>query len=209
MIAAMVAMLALSGCGGGSRQDAGESLGKFPVDVTSASFPTTQRLAQHTHLVISVRNAGTKMIPDVAVTIVDPTLSSPTSAQAFGANISGPGETAGLASHSRPIWVIDSPPGPCRYSCQSGGPGGAVTAYANTWALGPLKPGKTAKFDWAVTAVKPGTHTIQYQVAAGLNGKAVAVLAGGGTPKGSFKVTVSHQPSRSYVNDAGAVVTTP
>ena len=86
---------------------------------------------------------------------------------------------------------------------------GALRAYANTWALGPLKPGKTAKFDWAVTAVKPGTHTIQYQVAAGLNGKSVAVLAGGGTPKGSFKVTVSHQPSRSYVNDAGAVVTTP
>jgi hypothetical protein len=202
-------MLALSGCGGGSPQDANEPLGKFPVDIVGATFPTSQRLAQHTHLVISVRNAGTKMIPDVAVTIVDPTLADPTSAQAFGANVGGPGETAGLASHSRPIWIIDSPPGPCRYSCKSGGPGGAVTAYSNTWALGPLQPGKTATFDWGVTAVKPGTHKIQYEVAAGLNGKAVAVLAGGGTPKGTFKVTVSHQPAQSYVNDSGGVVTTP
>jgi hypothetical protein len=208
-IASVVAVLALSGCGGGSRQDSGEPLGKFPVDVTSATFPTSQRLAQHTHLVISVRNAGTKMIPDVAVTIVDPTLPDPTSAQAFGTYIGGHGATVGLASHSRPVWIIDRPPGPCRYSCQSGGPGGAVTAYSNTWALGPLKPGKTATFDWGVTAIKPGTHTIQYQVAAGLNGKSVAVLAGGGTPKGTFKVTVSHQAAQSYVNDSGAVVTTP
>jgi hypothetical protein len=208
-IASVVAVLALGGCGGGSRQDANEPLGKFPVDIVGARFPTSQRLAEHTHLVISVRNAGTKMIPNVAVTIVDPTLRNPTSAQAFGDNIGGPGATAGLASHSRPIWIIDRPPGPCRYSCISGGPGGAVTAYSNTWALGPLQPGKTATFVWGVTAVKAGTHVIQYQVAAGLNGKAVAVLAGGGTPKGTFRVIVSHQPARSYVNDSGAVVTTP
>jgi hypothetical protein len=208
-IAAVAVALALSACGSAGRQDANEPIGNFPVDVTTATFPASQRLAQHTHLVISVRNAGTKMIPDVAVTIVDPTLKDPTSAQAFGANLSGPGETAGLASRSRPIWVIDAPPGPCRYSCQSGGPGGAVTAYSNTWALGPLQPGKTARFDWSVTAIKAGTHVVQYQVAAGLNGRALAVLPGGGKPWGTFHVTVSHQPAHSYVNNAGQIVQTP
>ena len=51
----------------------------------------------------------------------------------------------GLASHSRPAWVVNRGPGPCGYSCQQGGAGSAVTAYSNTWALGPLKPGKTRR----------------------------------------------------------------
>jgi hypothetical protein len=206
-VGVVVAATALAGCGGGARQDAKEPNGKFPVDVTSATFPASQRLAQHTHLVIKVRNAGNKMIPNLAVTILDP--SQGTSAQAFGADLSGAGATAGLASRSRPVWIVDSPPGPCRYSCRSGGPGGDVTAYANTWALGrPLKPGDTATFDWGVTAIKPGRHTVQYQVAAGLNGKARAVLPGGGRPWGTFTVTVAKTPARSYVTDSGKIVTT-
>jgi hypothetical protein len=206
---AAAAVLALAGCGGGARQDANEPSGRFPVDVTSATFPTSQRLAEHTHMVIEVRNDGTKLIPDIAVTIVDPTLKQPTAAQAFGADLANGGPTANLASLSRPVWIIDSPPGPCRYSCRSGGPGGAVTAYANTWALGPLRPGATAKFVWGVTAVKSGKHVVQYQVAAGLNGKARAVLAGGrGRPWGTFTIDVSRKPQQSYVNDAGQVVPT-
>jgi hypothetical protein len=196
-------LLALAGCGSQARQDANEPTGDFTVDVPVAKFPSTQRLAEHTHLVIAVRNTGTKTIPNVAVTILNPR--EGVAAQAFGGALAA---TPGLASRSRPIWVIDRAPGPCGYGCTTGGAGGAVTAYTNTWALGSLGPGKTATFDWGVTAVKAGTHVIEYQVAAGLNGKAKAVLAGGGQPKGTFTVKVSNAPQQSYVNDKGEIVST-
>jgi hypothetical protein len=202
-VAAIAAAVALSACGGGQNQAANEPSGTFPVQITTASWPTAQRLSQHTHLVIAIRNSGTKAIPDVAVTITDPKLG--TSVQAFGQYLSQPG----LASHSRPVWIVDQAPGPCLYSCQNGGPGGAVTAYSNTWALGRLRPGATARFDWSLTAVAPGTHTVQYEVAAGLNGKAKARLAGGQIPVGKFTVRVSSKPAQAFVTQSGQVVTTP
>jgi hypothetical protein len=82
-----------------------------------------------------------------------------------------------------------------------------VTAYANTWALGRLAPGKTARFVWAVTAVKAGKHVVAWQVAAGLNGKAKAVLSNGSAPHGAFAVNVGTAPAQSYVNNNGQVVT--
>ena len=88
------------------------------------------------------------------------------------------------------------PPGPCRYSCRSGGPGGAVTAYANTWALGPLRPGATAKFDWGVTAVKAG------QACGCLSGRRRPERQGQGRARrrgpaaGTFTVTITARPSR-------------
>ncbi len=115
----------------------------------------------------------------------------------------------GLASRSRPVWIVDQPPGLCGYSCKSGGPGGAVTAYTDTWALGPLKPGATATFDWGVTAVRAGKWVVQYEVAAGLNGKAKAVLSDNALPVGRFNVTVHSKPAQSYVNNSGQIVTTP
>jgi hypothetical protein len=84
-----------------------------------------------------------------------------------------------------------------------------VTAYANTWALGRLAPGQTKSFVWRVTAVKPGVHRIVYRIAAGLNGKAKAVLAGGGIPQGHFTVTIDGKPENAVVNDAGQVVVKP
>jgi hypothetical protein len=205
-VAAVVALISLAGCGGGARQDANEPTGNFTVDVPVATFPAAQRLAERTHLVIAVRNTGTKTIPNIAVTILNPT-GGGVAAQAFGQLIAD--NAPGLASRSRPIWIINRPPGPCRFSCTAGGPGGAVTAYTNTWALGALKPGHTAKFDWGVTAVKAGTHVVEYRVAAGLNGKAKAVLAGGGQPRGTFTVRVASAPQRSYVNNRGQIVTAP
>jgi hypothetical protein len=200
--------LALSACGG-SNQAASEPSGKFPVAVSAATFPASQRLAQHTHLVIEVRNSGDKAIPNVAVTICNVTCAYParkgegSSSQAFAANNNQPY----LANPSRPLWIIDRAPGACGYSCQNGGQGAAVTAYANTWALGRLAPGKTARFDWAVTAVKPGNHVVAWEVAAGLNGKAKAVLANGAAPKGTFAVKVNTAPAQSYVNNNGQIVT--
>ncbi len=197
---ALAAALGLAACGSGARQDASEPTGNFPVEVTTASFPPSQRLAQNTHLVISVRNAGSKTIPNIAVTITNPRYG--TEVQAFATYLNQPG----LASHSRPVWIVDRPPGPCQYSCASGGPGGAVTAYSNTWALGALAPGQTARFDWRVTAVQPGRYRVHYEIAAGLNGKAKAVLADGSKPAGTFTVTINSAPQQSYVTDSGQVV---
>jgi hypothetical protein len=200
----------MSACGGGASLAANEPKGKFPVAVDVATFPSSQRLAEHTHLVISVRNTGRKPIPDVAVTICNVTCAYPapqgegSSAAAFGSNISQPY----VANPSRPIWIVDAAPGPCGYSCQNGGQGAAVTAYSNTWALGRLAPGHTARFEWAVTPVETGRHVIAWEVAAGLNGNAKAVVARGGTPNGTFAVDIGSKPAQSYVNNNGQIVTT-
>jgi hypothetical protein len=115
----------------------------------------------------------------------------------------------GLASHSRPVWVVDTPPGPCGYSCQNGGQGAYVSANANTWQSGELKPGATATFAWRLTAVQPGRYVVAYQVAGDLYGKARAVLPGGVIPQGTFRVTVVRAPAQSYVNSSGKVVQLP
>jgi len=205
ILAAVAGSLLLSACGGGARQDAGEPKGTFNVEVPAASFPPNQRLAQRSKLVIVVRNLDTKTIPNVAVTITDNNLG--TQAQAFAELLRMPG----LAYASRPVWIIDRGPSAdgCQYSCRQGGPGGAVTAYSNTWTLGALKPGATATFVWTVTAVKSGLHVVRYQVAAGLNGKAVAQLANGQRPVGAFRVQIHQAPRQSYVNDQGQVVKLP
>ena len=201
--------LVLSACGGSQTLASSEPSGNFTVHVSTATFPASQHLSQHTHLVIAVRNAGSKPIPNVAVTICNVTCAYPapkgqgSSSQAFAANIGQPY----LANPSRPLWVIDRAPGRCGYSCQNGGQGAAVTAYANTWALGRLAPGKTARFDWSVTAVQAGHHVVAWQVAAGLNGKAKAILANGSAPHGTFAVKVKTAPAQSYVNNNGQIVT--
>jgi hypothetical protein len=210
IIAGVATTLVISACGSGANQAANEPNGKFPVTVGIASFPASQRLAQHTHLIITVRNSGQKPIPNVAVTICNVTCAYPapkgegSSSAAFAADISQPY----LANPSRPVWIINRAPGVCGYSCQNGGQGAAVTAYANTWALGRLAPGHTARFDWAVTAVQAGKRRVAWEVAAGLNGKAKAVLSNGGAPHGTFAVKVSSAPAQSYVNNKGQIVTT-
>jgi hypothetical protein len=212
----VLAALTLAACGSGARQDASEPKANFTVQVTAKSFPPSQRLSEHTHLVIAVKNLSRGMIPDIAVTICNVTCAYPapagegTSAAAFSVNL----HMQGLAHPSRPVWIVDRAPGACNYGCAanspggSGGPGGAVTAYSNTWALGQLPPGHTAKFDWAVTAVMPGHFTVAWAVAAGLNGKAKAVLPGGSPPAGKFAVTIHNAPAQTYVNNNGQIVTT-
>ncbi len=216
LICAALAGLLLTACGGGQRQDAQEPSGNFKVQIPSASFPASQRLSEHTHLVLAVHNLSGKTLPDVAVTICNVTCAFPapagqgTSAAAFSEHLQMPG----LARPSRPVWVLDNPPGPCHFGCDAnsdsgaGSPGGAATAYSNTWALGQLPPGHTAKFDFGVTAVKPGHHVVAWEVAAGLNGKARAVLPDGSLPHGTFAVTVLGAPAQTYVNSNGQIVTT-
>jgi hypothetical protein len=209
-VAAVVTGLVVSACGGsGPRQDAYEPSGKFPVAVSTATFPTSQSLSEHTNLKLVIRNSGSQTIPNIAVTILNAAPGQGTAAQSFGQLIPAPapGQPI-LASRSRAVWIIDQPPGPCEYSCQQGGPGGAVTAYSDTWAEGKLKPGATAVFDWGVTAVQPGTYKVEYQIAAGLNGKAKAVGSTGGPVQGTFNVTITSKPRQAYVNNSGQVVYT-
>jgi hypothetical protein len=180
VIAASVAAVAVAGCGGGERQDAAEPSGTFQVDVVSASFPTKQHLAKSERFVIAVRNSGAKAVPNVAVTV---------------SSFASRSEQAGLADPSRAVWVIDA------------APRGGNTAYTNTWALGRVAPGQTRRFEWRVTAVQAGTHTVKWQVAAGLNGKAKATLSGNRAPAGSFTVDVSAKPAQARVDPAtGKVV---
>ena len=198
--------LAVSACGGGQSQIADQPRGTFTVSVSTARFPALQRISQHTHLVIAVRNTSRTTIPDVAVTICNVTCAYPaptgegSSAQAFAANIDQPN----AANPSRPNWIVERGPGRCGYSCQNGGQGAGVTAYANTWALGKLRPGRTARFDWAVTPVAPGRHTVAWEVAAGLDGRARAVLSDGARPHGTFAVHISTAPPQTRINQDGA-----
>jgi hypothetical protein len=224
IIFAVLAVIGLAACGG-ARQDANEPSGNFPLQVVSASFPASQRLSEHTHLVIGVRNVGSRPIPDLTVTICNVTCRYPapvgegTSVAAFSQCVGQTGpqclHTAaqeGEANISRPVWVVDRPPGPCRYSCAQGGAGADATADPNSWQRGsPLPPGATTTFDWAVTAVAPGKFVVAWEIAAGQYGKAKAVVANGSspcgkTPCGTLSVTIGHAPSQSYVNDAGQIV---
>lgn len=185
---AMCALL-VAGCGGASRQDAGEPKGTFPMQVVHASFPAAQTIARQTKLVLLVRNTGTRTVPNVAVTI-----------DAFDYTSDYPG----LAARKRPVWVIERGPGtiasPPAESEEISNPGGGQTAYVNTWALGALAPGQTRRFAWGVVPVKSGSHTVSYTVAAGLAGNAKARTANGEAVRGQFAVDIAPAPKLNHVN---------
>jgi len=171
---------AATGCGSGERQDSGEPAGTFRVDVLDARFPERQRLAQQTQMTIRVRNAGSRTVPNLAVTVD---------------RFSRRSEETGLADASRAVWIVDREPA------------GGTTAYRNTWSLDGVPPGAVRTFTWRVTAMAPGRHELTYRVAAGLDGRAEAVTREGGPPEGSFSVTVSARPARERVDpETGRVV---
>jgi hypothetical protein len=192
---AILALL-LGGCGG-TRQDAHEAKGTFAVKVVKASFPAQQSVARETRMVLQVHNAGTKTVPNVAVSI-----------DSFAYTSDYPN----LASNKRPIWVIETGPGalpqrPVESEAVSP-PGGGQTAYVNTWALGALAPGKTRDFTWLLTPVKAGSYTVHYSVAAGLAGNAKARLASGAPVQGQFAVDIRSAPALTHVNPSTGRVET-
>ena len=179
-LATAVVAFAVGGCGGGERQDKNEPSGTFSMSVVKAAFPTSQSLAKQEALTISVRNTDSRAIPDLAVTVD---------------SFSTRSQQQGLADPERPVWIVDE------------GPSGGTTAYTNTWALGRLAPGATRTFTWKVTAIQPGTHTVKYRVAAGLNGEAKAKVNGREDFQGSFTVAISGKPAQSTVDpDTGQVI---
>jgi hypothetical protein len=169
-----------AGCGSGERQDADEPAGSYRVDVVHTRFPERQRLAQQTELTISVRNAGPRPVPNLAVTV-----------DAFSRR----SQETGLADAARAVWIVDREPE------------GGTTAYRNTWSLDDVPPGATRTFTWRVTAMAPGRHELTYRVAAGLDGRAKAVTRDGRPPQGKLTVNVSARPARERVDpESGDVV---
>lgn len=186
--------LTFAACGGGERQDANEPRGKFPVEVVEAEFPGDQKLAKESELMITVRNAGDKVIPNIAVTV-----------DGFEERL----EDRSLSDPNRPVFVINGRPKRIGTFPESkdAAPEGGETAYVNTWALGRLKPGETRSFNWNVTAVRPGPYKLEYTIAAGLDGKARAVEADGeGLPRGQFAGTIAEAAPDAQIGDDGETI---
>jgi hypothetical protein len=210
--AGIAGAIALAACGSASDgAPAASARARYPVAVTE-HFAAGQRLAQRTVLSIAVRNTGHHALPDVAVTICNRSCrpsaraDEGTAAQAFGHDIAG---AADLANPSRPLWIVDRGPGACHFQCNApgGGAGAGVTANSNTWALGRLPPGDTARFTWVLTPVTAGRHRVAWEVAGDLSGAARAVTGAGSVPRGTFAVSVRSAPPRLKVSPSGRVVT--
>jgi len=202
--------LAATGCGGGGeedRQDANEPSGKFPVAVNAAKFPTSQRLAQTSDLRLEIENVGSETVPNLAVTIWtgDEKASGPFSVRS---------DQPGLSDPNRPVWILENGfPKLATSSDESAAEleaapsAGAAAAQTDTFAFGPLEAGASKDIAWRVTPVQAGTYTVHYELAAGLDGKAVAVSDDGSSPvEGEFVVTITDKPPRASVDASGDVV---
>jgi len=206
---------------GGSRQDATEPEGDFPVSIVSADFPSKQQLAQNTNLTLSVANTGDKEIPNLAITIFttsnastdeETTTTTGTTGTTTGTTEELPtaqgsfsvrSEQEGLAIPFRPVWILEE--GFPKLEGQTA-PAGAEAAQTDTYAFGPLAANETRSMVWNVTPVQGGTYTVHYRVAAGLQGNAKAVTADGSVPEGEFVVRISNAPPQTRVDDSGKVV---
>ena len=149
------------------------------MEVVASDFPKQQKLAQSSDLMITVRNSGDETVPNVAVTLkgLDYRATQPDVANA---------ERPQFAVNGVPREIGGFP------EAKDATPLGCDSAYVNTWACGPLKP---------------GPYDISWRVAAGLNGKAKAVAAGGGAaPSGSFTGTVSNKAPDVRIAEDGKTV---
>jgi hypothetical protein len=220
MLAALLAA-GVASCGG-TRQDANEPSGNFPVSIVSADFPSKQTLAQNTNLTLAVSNSGNDTIPNLAITIFTASNANPNADETKTTEATGTGtastaedlptvqgsfsvrsEQQGLAIPFRPVWILEE--GFPKLEGQTAS-AGAEAAQTDTYAFGPLAPHQTRHMVWNVTPVQGGTYTVHYRVAAGLEGKAKAVTADGSVPEGEFVVRISTAPPQTRVNDSGQVV---
>ncbi len=193
--------LAFAACGGSSEpQDANEPTGDFEVEVTASEFPTKQRLAETSDLVLGVENTGDEPLPELVFTVfTDDGLAD----GSFNIRSDQPG----LANPNRPVWVLEN-----KYPSLKGEPppkglSAGFRAQTNTFGFGPLEPGEEKTVVWRLTPVLAGSYTLSYIVEAGLDGKANAVTSTGDEVKGEFVVKITDVPPQARVNDAGKVVT--
>jgi hypothetical protein len=199
-----IAMLAVTGCGGGGKQqDAKEKSGTYPVRVLSAKFPGDQRLAKDSTMEIQVENAGQKTIPLISVTVK--------CKAGLGSSFSTaiPEESGDQSDPERPQFVVNKIPTATgrQNPPLDPAPLERSSAFVDTYPLGPLAAGRKATFRWDVTAVRAGKYRLCWRVNAGLYGKAKAVAEQGGPPlKGEFAGSVSHKAPKASVGDDGVTV---
>jgi hypothetical protein len=190
VLALCVAAVAVAGAGcGDERQDAGAPSGEFGLDVTAASFPARQRVAEPATLRLRVRNTGDRAVPDLTVT-VETAPGDGGAPVAFAQAVDDPAQ----ASPARPVWILDE------------GPVGGDSAYTNTWAVGPLAAGKARTVQWRLTAARTGRYTVAWRLAPALEGD---VELRGERTRGEFEVTIADDPVPARVNDEGDVVREP
>ena len=205
-IAALGGAVAISGCGGGERQDITEPSGDFPVRVAKAKFPNRQRLAETSDLELEIKNIGDQTIPILAVTIYTGETKADGS---FKVRVDDPN----LANPNRPVWILENEypklltPGVTVKNLDQAPTAGAEAAQTDTFQFGAVEPGDSRDIVWRVTPIRAGTFPVHYEVAAGLEGKAKAVTADGSPVKGEFVVTISDKPPQTCVNGAGQVTT--
>jgi len=198
--------LALAACGEGPKpQGDNEPEGDYEVEVTVSKFPTAQRLAQTSDLILGVENTGGEPLPELAFTI-ETNGGDADAGQADGSfdiRLDDPS----LSNPNRPVWILEN-----KYPREVGTPpptglSGGFRAQTNTFGFGSLAAGDEREIVWRVTPVAPGTYTLSYLVEAGLDGNARAVTADGGEVKGEFVVTITDKPPKATVDDAGNVIT--
>jgi len=182
--------LTLAGCGSSAPKP--EAAATYPV-AAQASFPARQLLAQHTELKLTVRNIGQRTIPDVAATLTTRGGPGGAAVAAFGSYLAG----SDLASHTRPVWIVDA------------GPGGGDTAYASTWALGAIGPRRARTFTWHVTPVRAGAYTIEYRLTGSTTGRSQLREANGDAVRGALTVDVSGKSATVRVTPEGKIVSVP
>ena len=180
--------LAAAGCGG-ERQDADAPSGEFDLEVTRASFPAEQRIAEAATLRLEVANTRR---PRGARPGRDGRDRAGAGRRRRRSRSAQRDDDPTLAASARPVWIVDE------------GPAGGDSAYTNTWAVGPLGEGQTRTVEWRLTAVKAGP----------LHGRLAARARAGGrrrarrrrAPRGEFEVTIADEPVPARVNGDGEVV---
>lgn len=202
---AVALALGLAACGDDSEQAATD----YEVSA-EASFPEPQKLAQTSQLRIEVTNEDDETIPDVGV-IVD----------GFSYELTDPNDPEqpdpAVADPSRPQFVVERSPIEFFAEAAEGEeaslvdrevavPYGRGTAYAGTYTLGSLAPGKTALFRWDVTAVKAGPYEIAWQITGDTAPGHNIVDEVGEPVSGSFEGKVSDAPVDARVGKDGTTV---
>ncbi|MEO8091515.1 MAG: hypothetical protein ABI726_02250 [bacterium] len=175
------------------------------MEVATAKFPARQRLAKRRDLELAVSNIGDEQIPDLAVTLC---VDSCEADGPFSLRL----DRAGLASSSRPVWVLEQDypkllePSMTTRDLDQAPAAGAEAAQTNTFSFGPMAPGDELDVVWRVTPVRGGTFTVNYEISAGLTGQARATTVDGSPVEGSFVVTISTKPPKAAVDKHGNVV---
>lgn len=196
---AALAAAALLGACGESSSDSNEPTGTFHVKVTEASFPAVQKLGQTSLLQLAVRNTGKRTVPGLTVTFTIAGKQGEDSSLPFAVSEPQPQ----LAQPDRPVWVL-AETYPRLHGSSS--PGGASSSNRKTFDFGALKPGKTTRAVWKLSAVRAGKYTLLYSIDAGLSGNSRAKTEGGVAPGGSFQIEVTERLPETEVTDSGEIV---